>query len=221
MFSRRRLTGGDDYAFADMVAIEPAKWAWPWWLRILVILISLARPRLTGAVILGAFEEAYGIAIRMKDGRTLKIWMTHLPGFARIFHALRKANVPMDAELAKTIDEDIANAEPESKPGKGGKIAAGILMTLAIVGALTWQYWPSKTRVVKHELQFTYEQLAKRMALTKEMMKIANAMQQALALPDDATPQQRGAAMRKFEELQKQHDELEKRYDAIQPTEED
>jgi hypothetical protein len=220
-FRRSRLPGADDYAFADMMSIGPAKWAWPWWLRILVILISLARPRLTGAVILGAFEEAYGIAIRMKDGRTLKIWMTHLPGFARIFHALRKANVPMDAELAKTIDEDLANAEPESKPGKGGKIAAGILMTLAILGALTWQYWPTKTRVVKHELQFTYEQLAQRMALTQQMMKIAEQMKEALALPADATPQQRAAAMKKFEELQKQHDELDKRYEAIKPTEED
>jgi hypothetical protein len=46
-------------------------------------------------------------------------------------------------------------------------------------------------------------------------------MKEALALPADATPQQRAAAMKKFEELQKQHDELDKRYEAIKPTEED
>jgi len=207
-FNRRRLSGADDYAFADMLAIEPAKWAWPWWLRILVILISLSRPRLAGPVIVGAFEEAHGIAIRMKDGRKLKLWMTHLPGFARIFHALRKANVPMDAELAKIIDEDLAGAEPEQKPGKGGKIAAGILMTLVIAGALTWQYWPVKTRVVKHELQFSYEQLAQRRQLLNEMMKIVTQMKD-----------KGGTA--EFDKLMKQHDALEKQYDAIKPTEED
>ena len=94
-------------------------------------------------------------------------------------------------------------------------------MGLAIGGALAWQYWPAQTRVVKHELTYTYEALAQRMALTKEMERTVRAMQQALALPKDATSQQRAAAMRTFEELQKQHDELEKRYDAIQPTIED
>jgi len=217
----RKLLSGGDYAFADMEAIEPAKWAWPTWLKTIVILIGLLNWRLLGAILIGSSEEAYGIAIRMKDGRKLKLWMTHLPGFPRIFHALRKANVPLDPELAKIIDEDLANAEPEPKPGKGGKVAAGILMTLAIVGALTWQYWPEKTRVVKHEPKFTYEQLAQRMALTKQMMGIAAQMKEALALPADATPQQRATAMRKFEELQKQHDELDKRYEAIKPTKED
>jgi|GEM_PF-1057633 len=219
--SIRKLTGDGDYAFADMTGIEPARWAWPWWLRVLAILITLARPRAGGAVLLGAFQEAYGIAIRLKDGRTLKIWMSYLTEFPRVFHALRKANVPMDAELAKIIDEDLASAEPEPKPGRGGKIAAGILLTLAIAGALAWQYWPEKPRVVKREPTFTYEQLAQRMELTRQMQAIARQMQQALALPKDATPQQRAEAMRKFEQLQKQHDELEKRYNAIQPTDED
>ena len=164
--------------------------------------------RLLGAILIGSSEEAYGIAIRFKDGRKLKLWMTHLPGFPRIFHALRKANVPLDSELAKIIDEDLAEAEPEPKPGKGGKVTAGILMTLAIVGALTWQYWPAKTRVVKHEPKFTYEQLAQRMALTKEMMKIAEQLDKVAGTPE-------------FDRLMKQHDELEKQYDAIQPTEED
>lgn len=207
-FRQRKLFSAGEYAFADMEAIEPAKWAWPWWLRIVVILISLARPRLAGPVLLGAFEEAYGIAIRMKDGRKLKLWMTHLPGFVRIFHALRKANVPMKAELAKIIDEDLASAEPEPKPGKGGKIAAVILMTLAITGMLTWHFWPAKTRVVKHEMQFSVEQLAKRMALTREMQKIAEQMGKVAGTPE-------------FDKLMQQQDELEKRYNAIQPTEED
>ena len=205
---RSRLPGTDEYAFADMEAIEPAKWAWPWWLRILVILISLSRPRLAGPVILGAFEEAHGIAIRMKNGRKLKLWLTHLPGFPRIFHALRKANVPMDTELAKNIDEDVAGAEPEQKHGVGGKIAAGIFMTLAIAGMLAWHFWPEKTRMVKHELQFSYEQLAQRMELTSQMQKIAEQMGKV-------------AGTVEFDKLMKQQDELEKRYNAIQPTEED
>jgi len=215
-----KLSSAGDYAFADMVAIEPAKWGWPTWLRILAVLIALAKPRRAGPILIGAFEEAYGIAIRMKDGRVLKLWMNHLTEFPRIFHALRKANVPMDPELAKIIEEDLAHAEPAPKPGKGGKVAAFVLMTLAIAGALAWQYWPQKTRVIKREPQFTYEQLAQRMELNKQMMAIARQMQQTLALPETATAEERAAAMRRFEALKKQHDELEKRYNAIQPTEE-
>jgi len=218
---RKTLFSDGDYAFADMVAVEPAHWAWPAWLRIVAILIGMLNWRLLGPVLIGSSEEAFGIAIRFKDGRKLKLWFTYLPGFARVFRALRQANVPLDPELVRIIDEDIASTEPELKPGRRGKIAAGILLTLAVAGALTWQYWPAKTRVVKHELTYTYEALAQRMALTKEMEGVLRQMQQALDLPKDATSQQRVAAMRTFEALQQQHDELEKRYNAIQPTIED
>jgi hypothetical protein len=207
-FCLHKLFSDREYAFSDMEAIEPARWAWPWWLRIVVILISLGRPRLAGPVILGAFEEAHGIAIRLRDGHKLKLWLTHLPGFQRIFHAFRKANVPMNAEMAKIIDEDLEGTEPEQKPGKGGKIAAGILMALAIAGLLAWRFWPEKTRVVKHELQFSYEQLAQRMELTRQMMKIAEQMKDKGGTPE-------------FDKLMQQNDELEKRYNAIRPTEED
>jgi hypothetical protein len=208
----RKLFSDNEYTFSEMEAIEPARWAWPWWLRILVILISLSKPRLAGPAILGAFEEAHGIAIRMKNGYKLKLWMTHLPGFQQIFHALRKTNVPMNAELAKIIDEDIAEnitgTEPEQKPGKGGKIAAGILMALTIAGLLAWRFSPEKTRVVKHELQFSYEQLAQRMELTKQMMNLAGQMKDKGGTPE-------------FDKLMQQINELEKRYNAIRPTEED
>lgn len=208
---RRTLFSEGDYAFVDMVAVEPAKWAWPWWLRIIVILIGLLNWRLLGAVLIGSSEESYGIAIRFKDGRKLKLWMSHLPGFERIFQALRKANVPLDPELAQIIDEDLATPEtPEtpSKPGKGGKIAAGILVVLAIAGALTWQFWPEKTHTVKRELSYTYEALAQRRQLLNEMQKIVLQMKNM-------------GGTAEFDKLMKQHDELEKRYDAIQPTEED
>ncbi len=203
----RKLFNTGEYSFADMEAIEPAHRAWPMWLRIIVILIGLLNWRLLGAIMIGSSEEAYGIAIRMKDGSRLNLWMTHLPGFPRIFHALRKEKVPLDPDLAKIIDEDLEEMEPELKPDRGGKIASGILMTLAIIGALTWQYWPEEVRVVKHELQLSYEQLAQRMALTRQMMKIAEQMRKVAGMPE-------------FDRLMQQHGELEKRYDAIQPTEE-
>jgi hypothetical protein len=204
----RKLTNSGDYGFADMEAIEPAHWAWPRWLRIIAILIGLLNWRLLGAIMIGSSEEAYGIAIRTKDGRKLKLWMTHLPGFSRIFRALRNANVPLDPELAKITDENIAEPETERKPGKAGKVAAGILMTLAIAGALTWQYWPANTRIVKHELRFSYEQLAQRRELLNEMMKVATQMKNI-------------GGTAEFDKLMKQHDALEKKYEAIQPTEED
>lgn len=205
---RRTLLSEDDYAFADMVAVEPARWAWPTWLRNVVRLIGLLNWRLLGAVLIGSSEEAYGIAIRFKDGRKLKLWMTDLPGFERIFHALRKAGVPLDPKLANIIDEDLASSAPATKPGRGGKIAAGILLVLAIGGALTWQFWPEKTRPVKRELTYTYEALAQRRQLLNEMQKIVTRMKQV-----DGTAE--------FDDLMKQHDALEKRYDAIQPAEED
>lgn len=204
---RRTLLRSEEFAFADMEAVEPARWAWPTWLRITAIFIGCFNWRLLGAVLIGSSEEAYGIAIRLKDGRKLRLWMTHLPGFERVFHALRKAGVPLEPELAKMIDESLASLEPAAKPGRAGKIAAGILLVLAIGGMLAWQFWPEKTRVVKRELTYTYEALGQRRQLLNEMQAIANQMKQA-----------RGAD---FDKLMKQHDVLEKRYDAIQPTEED
>jgi hypothetical protein len=201
----RKLTNAGDYTFADIETIESAHWAWPSWLRILAIFIGLLNWRLLGAIMIGSSEEAYGITIRMKDGRKLKLWMTHLPGFPRIFHALRSASVPLDLDLAKIIDEN--SAEPK-KELKCGKVAAGILMALTIFGALTWQYWPANTRVVKHKLQYSYEQLAQRRQLLNEMMNIVIQLKS------------KGGTV-EFDNLLKQHDALEKQYEAIQPTEED
>jgi hypothetical protein len=220
-FRHQALFRDGDYAFADMEAIEPAYWAWPPWLRTIAILLGLLNWRALGPILIGSSQEAYGVTIRMKDGRKLRVWMSHLPGFERIFHALRSHSVPLDPELGKIIDQDLAKPAPEPKSGKGGKIAAAILMTLTIMSLLAWQYKPEKMPVVKHERQFSYEQLEQRLALTNEMQKVAASMKQALTFPEDTTPAQRAAGMRQFEELQKQHQDLEKRYDAIQPTEED
>ena len=207
-FRRRTLFSDNRYAFTDMVAVEPARRAWPWWLRTLAILIGLLNWRLLGAILIGSSQEAYGIAIRFKDGRKLKLWMTHLPGFERIFHALRNAGVPLDTELVKIIDEDLTSIEPAKKPGRGGKVAAGILLVLAIGGALTWHFWPEKTRPVKHELTYTYEALAQRRQLLDEMQKIGLRMKNI-------------GGTAEFDNLMKQYNTLEKRYDAILPTEED
>jgi hypothetical protein len=205
---RRTLFSTEDYPFADIEAVEPARWAWPAWLRLVVILIGLFNWRLLGPVLIGSSEEAYGAAIRFKDGRTLKLWMSHLPGFDRIFQALRKAGVPLDPELAKIIDKDFASPKPETKPGGGGKIGAAILLLLTVAGTLTWQFWPEKTRPVKRELTYSYEALAQRRQVLNEMKQISNQMKQK-------------AGTVEFDDLMKQHDELQKRYDAIQQTEEE
>ena len=63
-------------------------------------------------------------------------------------------------------------------------------------------------RVVKHKLQFTNAQLAQRMELTQQMQKITEQMDKAAGTPE-------------FAKLMQQNDELEKRYNAIKPTEED
>jgi hypothetical protein len=116
--------------------------------------------------------------------------------------------VPLDPELAKITDEDLASLEPATKPAEVGKIAAGILLLLAIGGTLTWQFWPEKTRPVKHELTYTYEALAQRRQLLNEMQKIVTRTKQVIGTTE-------------FDDLMKQHDALEKHYDAIQPTDED
>lgn len=222
-FRHQTLFREGDYAYADMEAVEPVHWAWPTWLRTIAIIIGFLNWRALGPILIGSFEEAYGVTIRLKDGRKLKVWITQLPGFERIFHALRGHKVPLDPELEQIIDQDLAEAAttPKSKSGKGGKMAAGLLLALTIAGLLAWHYMPEKTAVLKHELQYSYEQLAQRHALLNEMQKTAASMGQVLALPKDATPKQRAAGMQQFEELQKQYQELEKKYDAIQPTEED
>jgi hypothetical protein len=220
-FRHQTLFREGEYDFTDMETIKPAHWAWPSWLKTIAILIGFLNWRSLGPILIGSFEEASGLTIHMKDGRKLKVWISHLPGFQRIFHALRRHNVPLDPELAIIIDQDLAEAAPTPKSGKGGRIAAAILMTLTIAGLLTWQYKPEKMLVVKHELQFSYEQLEQRRTLLNEMQIISSSMQQALALPKDATRKQSSAGMQQFEELQNQYQELEKRYNAIHPREED
>lgn len=220
-FRLRTCFRDDTYAFADMVGMEPYRQEWPLWLKVVAFYMVLARPRMAGPLILGATQETNGIAIRMKDGRILKLALDYLEEMERVFRALRQANVPLDPELAQIIDEALANPEPVTPPGKGGKIAARILVVLAVVGALTWHYWPETTRVVRHEPQYSQAQLTERLELNRQMRAIETQMKQALALPANATPEERAAGMRKFEELKQQLDALERQYDAIQPTAED
>jgi nucleotide-binding universal stress UspA family protein len=144
----------------------------------------------------------------MRDGRVLKLWVTQLPGFERIFRALRQAGVPLEPELAKAIDEDLATAEPEPGPGRAGKPAAAVLVVLACLGTLVWQFWPETVPSMKREPTYTYEALAERQALLEAMRKVAEEMGGAAGTP-------------RFDELMKQHDELEARYNAILPTEEE
>lgn len=231
---KRTLLSTNDYPFASMTDITPISQDWPKWLKViswLVFIFGSARNSMMIGGMLLTRQIGHGMAIRCNDGRTLKIWINNLPGFEYIPRALRKAGVPMDAELGKIVDEDLAGATTTPQEGKTGSsptVLAWILMLVVISGALIVHFKPEKLPRIELRLQFTNEALAQRMALLKQMEDVSNQMQalskesdQILANPASASKTRVAEIQAANMKLINQFQELSKQHDAIQPTEEE
>jgi hypothetical protein len=102
----RTDSGWKSYAFADMKNYGPAMRQSPRWLRILLALAALTgRGGAAGAAALGATSSAPGIAVGLKDGRTLCVWGATplgtpiIKGAEAIPKALNAAGVPETGEV--------------------------------------------------------------------------------------------------------------------------
>ena len=232
---RRTLGGVADFRFSQMTGIEPAMLDWPKWLRTAAWLATVFGPGVgtrmqVGGLVL-ARRPAYGVAIHCRDGRTLRIWINSLPGFERIFRALRQAGVPMDAEIGRVVDKDLADAAahpPSDQSGRGMRILAAVLLAAAIGGALALHFWPERPVKVERQMRYSDEAIIRRRALMAQMEEVARRMQplgermkQIAAAKGTATPQEQTAVMGEFESLMKQYSDLRDRYDAIQPAKDD
>ncbi len=105
----RRVTlfGEKEYRFLDMVAVEPAVLRWPRWFRSIALFFGLFNWRLMGTVLLGITRSAAGIKIRMRNGRSINVWMEYLWQGEKLIMALKANNIAMPKEMA---DAFAANA---------------------------------------------------------------------------------------------------------------
>ena len=223
---RRTLFADEDYPYAEITSVEPAVKDWPKWLIVaswLVVLFGSARHSLQMGGMLLARQRNFGIKIRSRNRRDVFISINYLPDFNRLFHALKQHGVPLHPELASAIEENpgLATDTPATTPGPAGRIAAIILLVLVVGGAQAWHYWPEPRVKVERKLTYSTEALAQRMQLTEQMRQITLQMNKALELQKSSTPAERAQGASLFDALMKQHDDLEKRYNAIQPTEEE
>ena len=224
-FRRFRLRGADECRFADIAKVEPAVLEMPRWLRLAGLFLGLFNWRLLGTVLLASSQRAFGMAIRCRDGRTLNLWVSDLPGFERVFRALKQNGVPLDDEFNRNLDADLADdaAEPSSAEpsSRAGRIAARVLLALAIGGALAWQFWPERVRTVAREWRYSDEQMSRRAQLLEEMRQVALQMKANNTLVPKASPADPSRTFDDFDALMKRYQELEQQYNAMQPTEED
>lgn len=215
--ARVGLAGGWQCRFDDIEAIEPAVLRTPRWLRVLLFVGGLFNWRLMGQALLAQARQSTGMTLCCRDGRRLTLWFDSLEGFDRLFHALRRAGVPMDADLAEAID-DAGEPSPRA-PGRAGRVVAWVLLLLAAGGALWLHYRPVPTPMVQKRVRFTREALAERVRLTRQMEELTRQMKALAASHDDAPA--RSDVLGKLDALLRQHRELEKRYEAIVPEEEE
>jgi hypothetical protein len=204
---RVTLLGEKEYPFSDMTAVEPAVWALPRWFRLTMLFFGLFNWRLMGAVLLGTMRSAAGIAIRMRDSRTVNVWMEHLQQGERLLMALRANNIPMPPEMAAVIP---AKAPVPAQSGTAKGMVAAVAAFVVLAGlALALALRPDRIPVVKPpEPVITIRAYKERQAILKEISGLRAEMEATLEemkkLPVD-----------KSGELQKKYDEQMDRFNKL------
>lgn len=177
-----------EYPFSDMTAVEPAVWVLPRWFRLTMLFFGLFNWRLMGAVLVGTMRSAAGIAIRMRDGRTVNVWMEYLQQGEKLIMALRANNIPMPPEMVAAIPAK-ASVPMQSSAVKG-MVAAGVAFVVLAGLALALTQRPDKIPVVKPpEPVITIRAYKERQVILKEMnslrTEMAATLEQIQKLPAD------------------------------------
>lgn len=221
-FQRSTLLGTSQWSYSQMASVEEAVWALPRWLRWTMIALSLLNWRLAGAVILGANTTMNGIAIRCRDGRQLKIWFDYLQGAPRILAALQQHGIPLSPALQTWLAEQPPQPDATSSSRRTGRTIAVIVTYCILAGAaLAATWWPSPTPSVTPAAPAApvdMEALAAREAILAEMKQLNVQMRAASAEVEKASPQQRPAALKKYNELFGRFQELSRRFDNPKQT---
>lgn len=224
----RRVTlfGQRHWPYSQMVAVEPAHWSPPRWFKILMLIGAVLSPRHAGAMILGSTRESWGIRIGCRDGQALTVWLQYMPGFERLFHALKRAGVPLNAELNQIIDDDLASGgPPQTAISPRARIIGFALLTVMIAAALFIHFRPvTPAPLERPSPPISVEAVQRRQAILQSMQGLQQRMKAIIAEVPTASGDARDALLRENASLmssfQKLHDEFESIsiYEPAQPT---
>jgi len=211
---RVTLLGEKEYPFSDMTAVEPVVWALPRWFRLTMFFFGLFNWRLMGSVLLGTMRSAAGIAIRMRDSRTVNVWMEYLQQGEKLLMALRANNITMPPEMAAAIPAK-ATLPVRSSTVKGMVTAAAAFVVLAGLALLLAQR-PDKVPAVKPpEPVITIRAYEERQAILKEISglrkEMAATLEQIEKLPADKSQELRN----KYDEQMDRFNKLSEKFERL------
>ncbi|MEK7271154.1 MAG: hypothetical protein AAB215_09480 [Planctomycetota bacterium] len=209
----RRLGSERDWPFAEIAAVEPAELGPPKWLRVVFAIGAIASPRHAGTLILGSLP-AGGIAVRRRDGRTLRLPATGLNGMPLLALALRAANVPMPPEFAALANE----AKPAAPGGRAGGIVSVALFVLFAGIILALAHLPArapKPKPAADEPPVSIEDVMERDRIFSEMKTVKKDLDAAYQRLEKASAAERPAAIREYQALSGRFEALHQEYEAV------
>jgi len=111
------LFGRREWFYRDMARVDARTWEPPRWLIVFGGILSLFRWRALGPTMLMASQQAQGIEIKCRDGRSLRIVTSFLVGFERLIAMLRERGLP----IAPEVDELLATGDEGNVASPKGK----------------------------------------------------------------------------------------------------
>lgn len=213
----RRITLLDraEFLYSDIQSVEPVSWTPPRWLKGLMIIAGLINRRLMGPMILGTTSRMTGIQIRCKQGRTVNVWLDHLPGASLILQTLQEKGVRIAPQLLDR-EWDCA-ATPRTRPASSPSRLGPVIGFLAVGGAaLAIALWPRAERVVVPPRPAISPEIhARQQLILLEMRKLQPQLKAASEAVGTADPATRAEAARRYENLMGRFQELHRQFEEL------
>jgi hypothetical protein len=215
----RTFFGSNECAYSEIERVDQAVFALPRWLKTVMFLAGFLNWRLAGALWIGATQENRGIKLRLKDGRSFKVWLDYMDGLVHVFRELKAAGVPMSPDLAKSVDEWMAefpDDEPWPNASRRRSRLGLVLVALAVIVPLGLHFRPAPPReLIKENPALTPGVIAGRARLLKEMNEARIEMDAAMQRYKYGPAENRMKELDRFNELMNRFDELGKKHDAL------
>lgn len=218
-FRRRTLFSSQEYAFADIVAIEPATLTLPRWLKFLMVGLALFNWRALGPVLLGVTSSSDGMRLKFRDGRRLNIWLSHMVGAPRLVSEFARRDLQIDPALRQHY---LANDLPPAPPAREARWRIGVLravmLLVVVIVAVAFASWPREVPTVRADQPvISAEAYARRTAIMREMQDISANMKRGLDVIKISTGDKRSAAVKEQDVLMQKFNALHAEFEQLEP----
>lgn len=203
LLSSRRIV------FADVLAVEPAVWTMPRWLTTVMFALSIFNWRLLGPALIGSSSASNGMAIVLRDGRRVKLWLWHMATPGHLLQEFARRGIGVSEELRQRFPIDGRPAPSGAPHWRTGVLRILVFVLLAVAAAAV-TYWPREPRrVTPPEPEVSPAVYARRQAILSEMQQIHARMEKGLeAIKAASSAEARAAAVKAQEGLMDRFDAL-------------